>query len=234
MDAVQDKDLHDPLLRELGPSVLLNVASGYYFSASKLMNQYHNHEIIADRARLIIEDFYDHFLIMCSGQYQDLVQDKPSIKQYWEIAQSKSGIFFSMACRFGANLATSDQHLLDGYAKYGNHLGVLVQIYDDLEEIDHIEVKGEHGNSSGIKRSLPVVYALETLPQGKADYLVDCLANLSDTADEIVELIDQSGAGFYIDIEIQKHRNEAILALNKVEPLSPAGEKLLALLPDLS
>jgi geranylgeranyl pyrophosphate synthase len=234
MDGIQDQDPIDPIWGITQPGTILSVASGYFFTASKILNLMKQSNAQNVNINQIIDDIYDYFLIMCSGQYRDLSLSEHSIKSYWEIAEAKSGTFFKIACRSGAALATKDPVLLDGYGDFGFHFGLLVQIYDDLEEIERLKSRDAHKSISEIKKSIPMVYAMETLPQKLQNQLLDCLNYLPNRADEVVDILDQSGAGLYVEIEIQKHRDNAIRAINKVSPRSPAGEMILSYLPDIS
>jgi hypothetical protein len=234
MDGIQDQDPIDPIWGITEPGTILSVASGYFFTASKILNMMKQSNDQNMNINQIIDEIYNHFLIMCSGQYRELSLSEHSIETYWEIAEAKSGSFFRIACRYGAALARNDPVLLDGYGDFGFHFGILVQIYDDLEEIERLEFQNAHKSISEIKKSIPMVFAMETLPRKLHDYLLDCLNYLPDRADEVVEILDQSGAGLYVEIEIQKHRDKAIRALNKVSPRSPAGEMILSYLPNIS
>jgi hypothetical protein len=234
MDGIQDQDPIDPIWGITEPGTILSVASGYYFTASKILNMMKQSNDQNMNINQLIDDIYNHFLIMCSGQYREISLSEHSIKNYWEIAEAKSGSFFKIACRYSAALATNDLVLLDGYGDFGYHFGILVQVYDDLEEIERLESPDAHKSISEIKKSIPMVYAMETLPQKLQNQLSDCLNYLPNRADEVIDILDRSGAGLYVEIEIQKHRDNAIRAINKVSPRSPAGEMLLSYLPDIS
>jgi geranylgeranyl diphosphate synthase type I len=236
MDNVQDQDQPDPWWAGCGPGYALSAASGLFFTASVAVNKLHDLEVVRDSAADLIEDFYEGFLTMCSGQHRDLIYPEPSLDQFWEIAADKSGSFFSMACRAGACLAISDVNRLDGFRRYGHHLGILIQILDDLEEVKSLQDHRSSGHWAEVRRSLPVIYAMDVYPKSIRDRLRDCLSmahESSEAAEEALELVTKSGAVLFIQTEIEHHGFEARSGLIQAAPLSPAGELLNSFLSHL-
>ena len=236
MDKIEDKDELTPVWTGLRSGVALNIASGLYFSASLVLNNLHDLEELGLSSALVIADFYRGFLSMCGGQHLDLVFDQPSLEQFWETVAAKSGSFFSMACRLGACLATNESLLLDGYGKFGHHLGILIQIFDELEELKNIQNHEGSMKWDHFMRSLPVIYASEVYPPTMRDRLKKCIQAADQdpqSAEEVLELINQSGAVLYIRAEIERHREGALSGLSQASPSSPSGETLHALLDSL-
>jgi geranylgeranyl pyrophosphate synthase len=132
-------------------------------------------------------------------------------------------------------LATADSDRLEAYASYGHHLGLLIQISDDLEDIYPPEDAGVYGQRRPFARSLPVVYALDVIPAQQAVHLKDCLRDAplsAKAAQEALDIVDRSGAADYVSVVIEQHKNEAIQALERADPRSPAGEALAALVAE--
>lgn len=228
MDKIQDQD-QAPWQNKMSTGVALNAVSGLYFTASKALSCRHEEGVSKVGHDGIVEEFYKGFLMMCSGQHRDLEFETPTLKTFWEIASAKSGIFFSMACWGGARLAIADSRRLNGYKKYGHHLGMLIQILDDLEEFKPGIGVAQGGNKSGILKSLPVVYAMEVYPPSVRDHLRKCLiasGNHDNCYAEAIELIDQSGAVLYIETEIEHHRSEAMDGLSRADPQPEFGKIL--------
>ena len=236
MDSIEDLDPPDDWWEIQGSSVALNVASAFFFTASSSLLELYKHEITQDVANEVITDLNSSFIKMCEGQHYDLLQKRPTLKQYWAIAGAKSGTFFSIACRSGARLATKDTSQIEHFSRLGYHLGILIQILDDLEDLTPQNFPDQFSNRAQVYSTLPFVYALEVSAQEEREKLESYLE--SETYDEhlsseIISLIDKWGAGIYIRAEIEKHRSRAIEALISAEPISPAKEMLTAKLEGL-
>src|SRR3990172_12240121 len=104
---------------------------------------------------------------MASGQHADLVNPQPDLEQWLEIAGAKSGELFALACRCGARLATNDPARLKGFSDFGHHLGILLQILDDLEDLKPGSGVETPDLSPKVSRSLVVAYALDVLPRSE-------------------------------------------------------------------
>jgi geranylgeranyl pyrophosphate synthase len=236
MDSVEDQDPPDDWWKNFGPGLAINIASVFYFSASMALQDLYKHERSKNVATDVIDDFNQSFLIMCEGQHNDLLQKEPSLDQYWEIAGAKSGTFFSLACRSGARLATDDIIRIEAFSKFGYHLGVLIQILDDLEDLDPEDLIDLFDNRDRLYSTLPFVYALEVSTTEEREKLLVSMNSEEidkEMFSEIVSLIDKSGAVIYILAEIEKHRSKAIESLIRADPISPAKEMLTARLEGL-
>jgi geranylgeranyl pyrophosphate synthase len=185
----------------------------------------------------IIQDFYCSLLKMCSGQHRDLMQPNPTLKQCWEVASAKSGTFFSLACRAGARLATQDHARLEGFSQYGHHLGVMVQILDDLEEIQSLQKAETLESAPDYGRSLAVVFALEVYPPKTGGRLKKCLQSAHRNASSSREayfLIEQCGAGLYLTTELERYHTQALTCLEQAASSSTAREALAAMIHKLA
>mgnify|MGYP003932606533 CR=1 FL=1 len=232
MDSVQDGDEPDPWWAEQGPGAALSVATGLFFSASLALDRLQTQSSQPAAAGEVVKDFYRGFLNMSSGQYLDLLQAQPSLGQYWQIAASKSGVFFSLACRSGARLATAERARLDGFSQFGRHLGLLVQVRDDLEDLMADPEDQADPRLLATSRSLPVVYALEVSSPDVRGRLLACLqrsAEDEDAAREAWVLVDESGAALYVVAEMERHRSQAMRALEQAQAKPAARARLLGL-----
>jgi geranylgeranyl pyrophosphate synthase len=237
MDSVQDHDEPEDWWANAGPEVALSTASGLFFTASRILSGLESYGIDPDSAGLIRQTFSDFLLKMSAGQYDDLVTEVPTLEQYWRIIELKSGIFFSLASRAGAQLVLQDPARLDAFEAFGREIGLLVQILDDLEDY---QVEGARQLprllNSGGKRSLAVVYALSMYPPPKRQVLLDSLHQAKQdrqAAQDAWDLIEACGAGLYVKIEIERHHREALRALDLAQPLPPARQELIDLVNEL-
>lgn len=236
LDRVQDGDPPDPWWAELGAGAALSAFSGLYFLASLLLNELHEDVATRPMASAIVQDFYHTFLRMAGAQYADLTLADLNLEQYWRIAEGKSGGFFALACRAGARLGGAEGEIIEAYGRFGNHLGLLVQIKDDLEELRSTAGDGLPGRERHLERALPLVYALEVLPSEQGQRLREalrCASEQAAAAAEVLRWLDRCGAGLYVLAEMERHKTLALQALAQASPLPAAGEELAALVREL-
>jgi len=236
MDSVEDQDEPDPWWQESGPGMAINVASGLYFSASQVLNRLYQYEATQSAAPDVTKKFLNDFLIMCSGQHRDLTNPEPSLDQYWQIAAAKSGCFFGLACQAGARLGTDMLKKISSYQQYGYHLGMLIQILDDLEDFHDLQSSSTSIKWTTLKRSLPVVYALQMYSGSNERQLRQCLNDASGdnkAAEEAVALLEGSGVVVYLISEMARHRDQAIKNLEQANPQQVAAEFLETFVRDI-
>ncbi|MCK5315557.1 MAG: polyprenyl synthetase family protein [Anaerolineales bacterium] len=236
MDSVQDQDVPDPWWDEQGTAAALNAASGLYFSASWALNDLYKHGASQEAALDIANKFYKSLLVMSGGQQSELTNPEPTLEQYWQNAEAKSGVFFSLACRSGARLAIDEVDRLENFAQFGQHLGLVIQLLDDFDEVRSPEGAGVPGQRPELARSLPAVFALEVSPPAQRARLREYLrvATIDPSAAEsALDLIDTSGAATYMVAEIERHKAMASSFLENANPAYTAQEELLLLLQSL-
>lgn len=233
MDSIQDGDEPEGWWADDGPGVALSAASGLFFTASQILSRLEKYGVGSSSADLVRQTFSHCLLRMSQGQHSDLTTEIPTLEQYWHIIELKSGIFFSLACRTGAQLVLKDPAQLDAYETFGSEIGLLVQVLDDLEEYQKQNDRQlPRLLSSGNKRSLPIVYALNMYPSSKQRLLLNSLNRAPQDhqmAQDAWNLIEASGAGLYVKIEIDRHHQKALDALDLAHPLSPARDELYSL-----
>jgi geranylgeranyl pyrophosphate synthase len=229
MDSVQDGDEPDAWWVTHGPAYALSAITGLLFSADLTLSNLSLHPETQDHLSETLRDFSQTFLLMGSGQHADLASYTRTLDQFWQQTEAKSGSFFSLACRAGARLSCVSPDIQADYGRYGNHLGILIQITDELEDVRPSQGSGTHGQRPSFGRSLPVIYALEVLSAHEAARLKICLQfSMTDPgeAEEAVGLVNQSGAARFLMVLLEKHKNLALRALEAARPRSPAGEAL--------
>src|SRR5207253_2866884 len=79
---------------------------------------------------------------------------------YWAIARGKSGCFFQLGCKAAAMLVPDmTPNMLGGYASFGNHVGVMLQLINDLQGVWGVQGKKDIGQLL----TLPIIHARATL-----------------------------------------------------------------------
>lgn len=236
MDKIEDIDYLDSSWEAISPGVLLNAASGLYFSASLTLSNLFLNPVTALAAHAVEKIFFENFLVMSVGQHRDLVSGEPNLDQYWDIASEKSGAFFGLACHAGARLAVDNQNLISVFKQYGYHLGMLIQILDDLEDIFFMQEAPERINQVSLCKSLAVVFALGVLTGSEKERLRICLKDAhanNEARAEMFELLDKSGSVIYILAEIEKHRKKAIESIQKASICGSEVEPLVGFVQEL-
>ena len=173
---------------------------------------------------------------MTSGQHQDINFPQLTLEQWWQVAEAKTGSFFSLACRSGAQLGTADGEKVAALGDFGFHLGLMLQIHDDIEDLQLLMAGGVSEISNNIRKSLTFSYAVEVLPEPEKNQLQELIASNSDKQDQInqmIDLFDQSGSGLYLLAELERNYVSGVKSLERAEPLLPAADDLMAMIGGL-
>ena len=237
MDKIQDQDDPDPWWRERGTGAALSAATGLFFTASLAINQLNTNSKTTPVATDIIKSFNNSLLWMASGQYSDMLGPACTLQQYWDRAMAKSGSFFGLACRTGAQLATRETGQLATFERYGQHLGLLIQIKDDLDDLQPPPGIGATGQRPELTSSLPVVYSFEVLQpelRSRLQQHLEAAPDNAQAAQEVLHLLDQSGAAVYMLVEMERHQQLAIQAIQEAALPSDARSRLEDLVNGLS
>ena len=212
-----------------GSTPVLNVATGLIFAAVRSLVD-PRRAACSDQARLtIVEDFARVGLYVCGGQHADLVEPPHSLEACWKIVQAKSGACFALACRAGARLAHVADSVTEHYSEFGHHLGMAIQICDDVKGI--WSPTGKRSDLAFGRRTLPVSYALSVAPPELQERLLQCLQSAShDTEAEPLarHLIEETGAVVYLAVEARRHWAQAQASLWAADPLAAPRDQLIA------
>lgn len=104
-----------------------------------------------------------------------------SLADYWRIIDLKTAELFRVSCFLGARLAGSSDAYVGAVARFGRHLGIAYQIYDDLA--DFFGEEQRIGKTLGTdlasgKITLPLHILLERLPTEERVVLSDEICGL--------------------------------------------------------
>lgn len=124
---------------------------------------------------------------LCEGQIQevqgslgalppDVPQLEPTLEHYLRVISGKTASLIATSCRYGALLSGVDPDGVEAAAGYGWNVGMAFQLSDDILDIasDHEDSGKTPGTDlkEGV-RTLPVLYALETDPDGELAAILD-------------------------------------------------------------
>ncbi len=229
VDTIEDGDL-DPQINKLGGiGAAINTANGLFLRAVMHLHSMRNKDFPEDLAAKITTDYLETILVMASGQHLDLTISHIDLSQWWQIAEAKSGAFFSLACRAGAQLGVSDLTKVKAYSEFGNHVGLMLQIFDDLEDFRFLVKSEVMEPPKNMQRSLAVAYAYDVLPDTikvELNQLTRSDEQNKESADKLVDILDDCGAGLYLVAELEKHFDLGMASLIEAQPAPPSGEKL--------
>lgn len=232
LDSIEDGDRPDGAWAQWGMGPAVNITTGLISSSHEALEALLDVGVSAQTARTIRSDFNQTILTMCAGQHNDLTMRQPTLDECWKIAEAKSGHFFALASRSGARLATDDQQLVDTMSQFGFHLGMLIQIGDDLSGLwstteDFSDLRDPD------RWTLPIAYAMSTASPEDRKLLAAALqAAKSDPVTEAQarSLIIKSGAVLYLMAEARRHYQRAKTLLLQLASTTLACDALLALL----
>jgi geranylgeranyl diphosphate synthase, type I len=167
---------------------------------------------------------------MARGQDMDVTGKARSFDEYWDLMRGKTGAGFALACEIGAIAAEAETAVARAFGDLGMHLGVLVQILDDLEGC--FRPTGVCDLRQG-KITLPVVYAL-TVAHARRGELVDLVESgeLGQHAVRALEILESAGARQYAVWAALEERKRAVGMLERLplpgDDTSRAGYSALA------
>lgn len=174
----------------------------------------------SDSKVLALMRLYDQTcLALCEGQFMDIWgaehDDRLSIDFYFDMIGRKTAALIAASVQAGAMLATDDVQVIDAYRGFGWSLGIAFQLNDDLLGIwgDEQTTGKEPSDLAKHKKTLPVIYALESAPQADCQRLREILAqDEADQAqiDEARAILEASGAREYVRERARAERDEAL------------------------
>jgi hypothetical protein len=233
LDKIEDQEMDSDFLEPYTAGQWVNFAAGLLTIAELILlkTQNTNPSIPLEKFKVLGLRFNASLLKIGWGQHLDLDVTQPTLDGCWQIAAAKSGEFFALACYAGACCGTGDETCIQAFETYGFHLGMVIQIANDLEGL-----LGKNGKSdlTRDKVTLPVAYALETLPYPDATILQAMLRSAAAEPSAEQAIRDQlwrCGAVLYIFLEAEKHALDARNALQDLV-LDPAIGAILSSLPE--
>jgi geranylgeranyl diphosphate synthase type I len=216
LDDVQDGDVAVPGgSREIGEAEVqadiarvINLSTGFISLASLALKG------LPPQLELALHHEYGRAMLrVAGGQHLDL--GKPthlSLDEYFQVMGAKSGVCFAVAARAGALCAGADETVAARWADFGHHIGLIIQMVDDLA--DWCDTSGAGDLARG-QWSLPVYYALEVLPGDEKERLLEWLGSPSPEAEaQARSLIASVGAELYARTEIALYMRQALVTMN--------------------
>ena len=160
--------------REYGPTPAVLLGDALFAHALHLATQFPTTEIcaaVSESTRRV-----------CAGEIvQTLRRRSTNITRadYERIVELKTAELFRVSCFLGARLAEFPAEFVSDVSRFGRHLGIAYQMYDDL--VDFFGEEKRIGKTLGTdlasgKVTLPLLFLLERLPAGDAAALASEIA----------------------------------------------------------
>lgn len=155
--------------REYGPTAAVLLGDALFAHALHLTTQYPTTEVCAAVA--------DSMRRVCAGEIvQTLRRRSTDVTRadYHRIVDLKTAELFRVSCFLGSRLAGYEPGFVDAASRFGRHLGIAYQIFDDL--VDFFGEEQRIGKTLGTdlasgKLTLPLLALLERLPAAEATAL---------------------------------------------------------------
>jgi len=152
--------------REYGPTAAVLLGDALFAHALHLATQFPTTDVcaaVSESTRRV-----------CAGEIvQTLRRRSTNITRadYQRIVDLKTAELFRVSCNLGAQLAGFPAAFVDAASRFGRHLGIAYQIYDDL--VDFFGEEKRIGKTLGTdlasgKLTLPLLVLLERLPTAEA------------------------------------------------------------------
>jgi geranylgeranyl diphosphate synthase type I len=174
--------------------------------------------------------FDETCLALCEGQYLDIAMsasdDLMSVDLYFDMIGRKTAALIAASIQAGAMLATEDDEVIARYRSFGWALGLAFQLNDDLLGIwGPLQATGkEPSDVAHRKKTLPVIYAWEHAPAAERARLGELFAIAdpsADDVDEIVSILERTGAREYTRDQARRYRDEALAELDAAGVVRP-------------
>lgn len=154
---------------------------------------------------------------------------------YYDVIRQKTAALFETCCVIGALSAGASDEEMEAAKMFGNRLGIIFQIRDDIfDYYDSTEIGKPTGNDMAEgKLTLPVIYALNSTDDERMRELAYKVKDHSVSADEISQLVEftkANGGIEYAERRMWSFHDEAMSFLDRYVPESDIRTALKAYL----
>jgi octaprenyl-diphosphate synthase len=165
--------------------------------------------------------------ILQIAKSRDLDLDEPT---YLKIISDKTASLLSTCCRIGATSAGAEQPVIDAMKEFGETVGLVFQIRDDL--LDYTGRKSITGKPTGIdlkekKLTLPLIHSLAQAPKSESKRIISIVKDGAAKREirQVIEFAERYGGIEYAMKKAEEYSTGAVRAIGKLPP-TPAKESL--------
>jgi geranylgeranyl diphosphate synthase type I len=191
----------------------------------------------SDAKVLRLMRLYDETCVaLCEGQYIDIATSESdggmSVELYFDMIGRKTAALIAASIEAGALLATDDESVIRRYRGFGWALGIAFQLNDDLLGIwGQEQATGkEPTDLVRKKKTLPVIYAVEhasATDRARLLALYERADPSTAEVEEIVEILERTGARDYTRDQARRYRDEALAELDAAGVVDGAARERL-------
>jgi competence protein ComQ len=232
-DDIQDQDNDNLPWRQIPTANALNLAICLSMLSYKVLSRLSDDP--DNRLYKDVSQLLSHMWVTASdGQFQEVLLDSSeqvTLDQYFRLVEKKSGSLTSCACQIGAILGGASEELVLQVGRFGNYLGIMSQIRNDLNDFLNFEKKKDFVNR---KKTLPYVYLLNML-KGDAAVQFEKLTHLKanglqdfgqDEKTYLEQLAKDEGVIHYCRVMYELFREKAIDIIQTI-PVSEKNKETL-------
>lgn len=231
MDQAELRRSRQTAARKFGPDAAVLLGDALFAQALHVASQFPTTEV----CRLVSGSTRR----VCTGEIMQTLRRRDtsvSLEDYRRMIDLKTAELFRVSCHLGAALSAQAEGFPAAADRFGHHLGIAYQIYDDL--VDFLGEERQIGKTLGTdlatgKLTLPLMLLLERVPAGERDALVAALREggapaLAASQRRMQEL----GIGAAVVAAVEREVEAALAALRPFEqlPAVPLMHGLAALL----
>ncbi len=209
LDDLEDQNRPGQLWEQVGPPRAWNYAAAAQFLSFEILNRAPLNPAIIHRISQVLGQAV---LRIGAGQDRELSGLTGSIEEYWVTMEMRSGHAYAAACVSGAMVGTEDLTLIEACSTFGYHLGLAMQIFNDMESIWQPDGKSDLEQT---KITLPVLYGLH-IDHAERDELKSLVAthNLATHADRVRQILENVQTREFLIWAALKEREQALTALS--------------------
>ncbi|CAN5791223.1 hypothetical protein BH11BAC3_BH11BAC3_18210 [soil metagenome] len=222
LDDLQDNDKPEALYNKIGLPRTLNYVDAFRTIAYKILCD----KCVENNGYLkIMQEFTTCYLVVLAGQDSDLKPAQLNFDAAWKTIEMKTGYIHATAAAIGAMAGTDNKQLITACKNYGYHLGLAIQIFNDMDGIWNAE------GISDIKQNkitLPIIYALNCEHTDKQTLLEIVNQNtLASNSNIVIEILNNVDAKGYLLWAALQQREKAFDAIS-ILPANEGTEMLKA------
>lgn len=164
-DDIEDQDNNALPWRQVPAAQAINMASCLLLLSFKALGTMKN----PGHYRLANAVFQEMGIAACEGQFQEFHDEKQitvTFDQYFDTIRKKSGALTAGACQLGAVLAGCSENMVHELGQFGEKLGMISQIKNDLQDFFRFETKSDFSQG---KKTLPLVYLASVLKENSGE-----------------------------------------------------------------
>ena len=217
----------DTVWRLWGIPQAINAGDSMFSFAFDALSKLHNRGVSAEAVVETWKVFSQACIQLTKGQHLDMSfesRENVDVEEYLQMIAGKTAALLSAAAEIGAIVAEAAPDGRKHLAEFGRNLGLAFQTYDDFLGVWGDELLTGKSTASDIlarKKTLPVLYGLSHSQQ-----LRDLYASPEMSLEQVVDLLEMTGAKDYTLTTAQHYSEAALEHLEKAAPEGPSWEAL--------